>query len=211
MHSHTAYLAPLPSCCSLPSVHRQNVEMSTISHGKGILGAKGAGSGAGGIRTSDTCSVGLTLALSLCISAIISMALLVASSLVDIMASSRLLAVSTSANMSILVTSALALSSGTPLLTSSAMYALLIASRFSGVGSSLLLSLSCALTIILPEQLLLLCSLTTILILHYLLLLDLLSVSEYLHQLGPLAVNNLSCCPEVPLFFAVISQYPCPD
>src|SRR5579875_1149942 len=84
----------------------------------------------------------------------------------------------------------LALSSGTPVLTSSAMYALLIASRFSGVGSSLLLSLSCALTIILPEQLLLLCSLTTILILHYLLLLDLLSVSEYLHQLGPLAVNN---------------------
>src|SRR5579875_2982317 len=123
----------------------------------------------------------------------------------------RLPAVSTSANMSILDASALALSSGTPLLTSSAMYALLIASRFPGVGSSLLLSLSCALTIILPEQLLLLCSLTTILILHYLLLLDLLSVSEYLHQLGPLAVNNLSCCPEVPLFFAVISQYPCPD
>src|SRR5579875_1770408 len=25
------------------------------------------------------------------------------------------------------------------------------------------------------------------------------------------SVNNLSCCPEVPLFFAVISQYPCPD
>src|SRR5579875_2710185 len=114
----------------------------TISHGKGILGAKGAVSGAGGIRTSDTCSGGLTLAFSLCISSIISMALLVASSLVDIMASSRLLAVSTSANMSILDASALALSSGTPLLTSSAMYALLIASRFSGVGSSLLLSLS---------------------------------------------------------------------
>src|SRR5579875_690002 len=140
---------------------------------KGYPCAKGAGSGAGGIRTSDTCSGGLTLALSLCISAIISIALLVASPLVDIMASSRLLAVSTSANMSILDASALALSSGTPLLTSSAMYALLIASRFSGVGSSLLLSLSCALTIILPEQLLLLCSLTTILILHYLLLLDL--------------------------------------
>src|SRR5579875_1721666 len=30
MHSHTAYLAPLPSCCSLPSVHRQNVEMSGL-------------------------------------------------------------------------------------------------------------------------------------------------------------------------------------
>src|SRR5579875_1110900 len=30
MHSHTAYLAPLPSCCSLPSVHRQHVEMSGL-------------------------------------------------------------------------------------------------------------------------------------------------------------------------------------
>src|SRR5579875_1818076 len=185
MHSHTAYLAPLPSCCSLPSVHRQNVEMSGLFRMERVSLAQKAQAQereASGLQipVQGVCPLPFPFASQLL-------------SLWPFLLQAPWLILWHPQGSLPFQPPQICLSLTLPPLP------------------SLQAHLSCALTIILPEQLLLLCSLTTILILHYLLLLDLLSVSEYLHQLGPLAVNNLSCCPEVPLFFAVISQYPCPD